>query len=54
MFFYDSFHSEVWKRKNSPRLQKFHRHASKVKQMMIYDYTDVIVSYDVPYGYTVN
>ncbi len=47
---------EVWKGKNSPRLQKFQHQASKVKQMIImtYEYTGVIAPYMVPYGCTVD
>ncbi len=47
--------SEVWRGKNSPRLQKYRHQASKVKQMMImaYDYTGVTATYAGPYGHTV-
>ncbi len=46
---------EVWKGKNSPKLQKFGLQASKVKRMIMgYDYTGVIATYIVPYGHTVD
>ncbi len=42
--------SEIWKGKNLPRLQKFRRQASTVKQIMIkaYNYTNVTATYTVP------